>query len=168
MNRSRRLLVLALMLAPAIAKAQQPARIAWVGSRSERDMAVNFAAFKQGLRENGLIEGKHYVLDARWADGHYELFPEMVDDLLSRKPAVMMVNTIASVRVAQQATKTVPLVMMSTNDPVGVGLIASLVRLVVGSSPTRPTSFIGVLVVAIDNIMTEMRDLVAIQVAIAS
>ena len=128
MNRSRRLLFLALMLAPAIAKAQQLARIAWVGSRSERDMAVILAAFKQGLRENGLIEGKHYVLDARWADGHYERFPEMVDDLLSRKPAVMMVNTIASVRIAQQATKTVPLVMMSTNDPVGVGLISSLAR----------------------------------------
>ena len=128
MNRVRRLLVLALALASTIARAQQAARIAWVGSRAERDMAVELAAFKQGMRENGLVEGRDYVMDTRWAEGRYERFPAMVDDLLSRKPAVMMVNTIASVRVAQQATKTVPLVMMSTNDPVGVGLIASLAR----------------------------------------
>jgi putative ABC transport system substrate-binding protein len=80
------------------------------------------------MRENGMRVGKQYVLDERYADGNYERFPKLTDELLKRNPAVILVNTIASVRVAQQATETVPIVFVSTNDPVGSGLVASLAR----------------------------------------
>ena len=62
-------------------------------------------------RENGLIVGKHYVLDIFHADGHYERFPALVKELLQRVPAVIMAGTIAAVRAAQHATRTVSIVM---------------------------------------------------------
>ena len=105
-----------------------PARIGIILSTNAAAMAARLAAFKQGMLENGLIEGRHYVLDVVYADGHYERFPALVKELLQRAPAVIMVNTVAAVRAAQQATRTVPIVMISGNDPVGSGLVASLAR----------------------------------------
>ena len=105
-----------------------PARIGIIVPINVAANAPRLAAFKHGMRENGLIEGQHYVLDAVYADGHYERFPALVQELLQRLPAVIMVNNIAAVRAAQLATRTVPIVMTSVNDPVGSGLVASLAR----------------------------------------
>ncbi|MBI5634341.1 MAG: ABC transporter substrate-binding protein [Nitrospirae bacterium] len=106
--------------------AQAPPRIAWLWTGSPEGEANIVFAFKDGMRENGMIEGKHYILDERYAEGNYERFPALADELLKRNPAIIMANTIASVRAAQQATKTVPIIFVSTNDPVGSGLVASL------------------------------------------
>jgi putative ABC transport system substrate-binding protein len=123
------LLRLAAVLLSALtfaAGAQVPARIAWIGPGSVQGHAAHLAAFKEGMRENGLEEGKHYVLDERYAQGQYERFPALTEEALARRPAILMVNTIASVRVAQQTTRTVPILFVSTSDPVGSGLVASL------------------------------------------
>ena len=86
-------------------------------------------ALKQGLHENNLIEGKDYVLDVRWAEGEYDRFPELVQELLAKQnPTVIIVTTIAAARAAQSATATIPIVMASMNDPVGSGLVTSLAR----------------------------------------
>ena len=106
----------------------QPARIGFIVSTKAEAIATRLAAFKQGMRENGLIEGQHYVLDAVYADGQSERFSALAQELLQRAPAVIMVSTIAAVRAAQQATRTVPIVMTGVNDPVGTGLVASLAR----------------------------------------
>ncbi len=106
----------------------QPARIGFIVTPKAAAIATRLAAFKQGMRENGLIEGQHYVLDVVYADGQYERFPALVQELLQRGPAVIMVSTTAAVRAAQQATRTVPIVMTAVNDPVGSGLVASLAR----------------------------------------
>ena len=105
-----------------------PARIGILLSFSAAASATRLAAFKQGMRENGLIEGKHYVLDLVSADGQSERFPALVKDLLQRAPAVIMVAAIVATRAAQQATRTVPIVMITATDPVGSGLVASLAR----------------------------------------
>ncbi len=105
-----------------------PARIGIIVPTSAAANANRLAAFKQGMRENGLIEGQHYVLDVVSADGHYERFPALAQELLQRNPAVLMSSTIAAVRAAQQATRTVPIVMTTVTDPVGTGLVASLAR----------------------------------------
>jgi putative tryptophan/tyrosine transport system substrate-binding protein len=110
------------------ASAQALPRIAWIWPGSASGELPRSSAFKEGMRENGLIEGQHYVLDERYADGRYERFPALTEELLARKPAILMVNTIASVRVAQQATQTVPIVFVATNDPVGSGLVVSYAR----------------------------------------
>ena len=96
--------------------AQAPARIAWVWPGSASGELPRSSAFKEGMRENGMVEGQHYVLDERYADGNYERFPAMTEELLALKPAILMVITIASVRVAQQATRTVPIVFVATME----------------------------------------------------
>jgi putative ABC transport system substrate-binding protein len=85
-------------------------------------------AFKQGLRENGLIEGKDYVLELRWAEGHYERFPAFARELADNGARVIVVGTVAAARAAQAASSTIPVVMALMNDPVGNGLVASLAR----------------------------------------
>jgi putative ABC transport system substrate-binding protein len=106
--------------------AETPARIAWIWPGGAATSADYLSAFKQGMRENGLVEGTHFVIEQRYGEGKYDRFPALIDEVLKRDPAVIMVVTIASVRAAQQATKTVPIVFVSTNDPVGSGLVASL------------------------------------------
>ena len=105
-----------------------PARIGFIVAPNAAAIATRLAAFKQGMRENGLIEGQHYVLDVVYADGQSGRFPALAQELLQRAPAVIMASTIAAVRAAQQATRTVPIVMTAVNDPVGTGLVASLAR----------------------------------------
>ena len=105
-----------------------PARIGFIVSTKAPAIATRLAGFRQGMRDNGLIEGTHYVLDAVYADGQSERFPALAQELLQRAPAVIMVSTIAAVRAAQQATHTVPIVMTGVNDPVATGLVASLAR----------------------------------------
>jgi putative ABC transport system substrate-binding protein len=81
-------------------------------------------SLRQGLRENGLVEGKDYVLELRWSEGLYERFPAFARDLVDRGAGIIIVNTIA----AGRATSVIPIVMATINDPVGNGLIASLAR----------------------------------------
>jgi putative ABC transport system substrate-binding protein len=83
---------------------------------------------KQGLRENGLVDGRDYVLDTQFAAGDYELFPEMARKLMVAGARMILVNTIASTRAAQNVNPPVPVVMLNINDPVGTGLVASLAR----------------------------------------
>ena len=116
---------------PLAATAQKaPARIGWLSSGSEKSaVGLGFVAdIKDGLRENGMIEGRDYMLEARYADGVYERFPDLVRELVQARVAIIVTNTIASVRAAQRITPPVPIVMCPINDPVGNGLIASLAR----------------------------------------
>jgi putative ABC transport system substrate-binding protein len=85
-------------------------------------------SLKQGLRENGLVEGKDYVLEPRFAEGHYQRFAEFAHELAERRASVILVTTIAAARAAQRATSTIPIVMTGLNDPVGNGIVASLAR----------------------------------------
>ena len=105
-----------------------PALIAWISPGSQAALGHYEDHFRSGMREHGLREGEHYALEVTYAEGHYERFPALISAALARKPALFIVVTIASVRAAQQATSTVPIVFISTNDPVGSGLVASLAR----------------------------------------
>ncbi len=130
MNRRDSILALiALGTAPGLANAQStPHRLALIAESAASGSADTLAFLREGLRENGLVDGKDYTLDPYWAEGKYERFPALVAAALERKPSIILVQTIAAVRAAQQATKTIPIVFMGTNDPVGSGLIASLAR----------------------------------------
>jgi putative ABC transport system substrate-binding protein len=81
---------------------------------------------KRGLEDNGLIEGRDYLFEVRFSGGRYERFPELARELAQAGVSVILVNTIASVRAAQGLVPPIPVVMMSINDPIGTGLIASL------------------------------------------
>ncbi len=121
------LVACAMLLAPLL-HAQPLPRIARIGPSSEAVHAPCVAAFKDGMRELGMEEGKQYVHDVRYAEGHYERFAAITTELLKAEPALIMVATIASAQEALKATKTVPIVFVGVNDPVGSGLVASLAR----------------------------------------
>ncbi len=94
----RLLLLLVILLGLATTLAAQPAaRIAYLGPGNARTYGVMLDGLKEGLRENGLTEGTDYVLDVRWAEGRYERFPAMVDELLRLNPRVIVPGTIAAV-----------------------------------------------------------------------
>jgi putative tryptophan/tyrosine transport system substrate-binding protein len=109
--------------------AQQPASlIGFLVSGAPDSFAIFVDAFKQGMLDNGLIEGRDYVLDLRFADGDYNRFDSLAAEVASRKPAAIVVTTIRAAQAAQRATSTVPIVMTGLIDPVAQGLIASLAR----------------------------------------
>ena len=107
---------------------QKPAVIGFMGSGVAETSTHLLNALMQGLRENGLAEGKDFVLVARWAEGHYERFSAFARELTDKGARVIVVTTIAGARAAQQTTSVIPIVMASMNDPVGNGLVASLAR----------------------------------------
>jgi putative tryptophan/tyrosine transport system substrate-binding protein len=107
-----------------------PARIGFLasGAAASISSAYQIKTIKRGLADNGLIEGRDYLLEPRFAAGRYEQFPEMARELAQAGASVILANTIASVRAAQRLVPPVPVVLMSINDPVGAGLISSLAR----------------------------------------
>ena len=105
-----------------------PVRIGILLLASETSSTTRLAAFTRGMRDNGLIEGRHYVLDVSYAQGDNQRFHALVKDLLQRAPAVIMTQSNAGTRAAQLATRTVPIVMFTASDPVGTGLVASLAQ----------------------------------------
>ncbi len=115
---------------PRAARAQQPAMpvVGLLGSGFPTSSAIFVDAFKQGMAENGLAEGRDYMLDVRWAEGDYTRFAALAADLAQRKPKVILISTIPAGQIAQQIAPTTPLVMTGFIDPVGAGLIASLAR----------------------------------------
>ena len=115
-----------------VAYAQQPTKMFRVGVLSGRGAPTppasdpNADAFRQGLRELGYIEGKNIQLEYRYASGKGERFPDLVTELLQLKVDVLVSGTIQAIRAAKQATKTIPIVMITTADPVATALIESL------------------------------------------
>src|SRR5262245_57769492 len=114
---------------PRVVRGQsKPAIIGVLGSGSAQSSAFLIGALKEGMKENGLTQGRDYVLDVRWAEGDYTHFAALAFELQERKSSVIIVTTIAAARAAQQAAPATPHVMTGLIDPVGAGLIASLAR----------------------------------------
>jgi putative ABC transport system substrate-binding protein len=84
--------------------------------------------FRVAMRELGYVEGKDLTIEWRFADGNYERLPELANQLLRAKVDVLVVDSTPGVKVAQAATTTVPIVMVSVSDPVASGFVASLSR----------------------------------------
>ena len=125
------LLFLSALLGPA--GAQRPPAVSRVGylsplSSSDPARQSRFEAFRQGLRELGYVVGQNIVIESRWAEGHYDRYPALATDLVRSKVDVIVAVSGAATKAAQQATRTIPIVMSLVNDPVGSGLVASLAR----------------------------------------
>jgi putative tryptophan/tyrosine transport system substrate-binding protein len=116
---------------PLAVRAQKPpVRIGYLASGSGTSpIGIDrVAAIKEGLRDQGLIEGRDYLLETRFAAGEYDRFPDLARELAQAGVAIIVTNTIASVRAAQKLSPPLPIVMVPINDPVGVGLVTSLAR----------------------------------------
>ena len=122
-----------LLLAPCSAvEAQQPTkipRIGYVSPSGDPDTpGTHVEAFRQGLRDLGYIEGKNILVEYRYQEGKPDRRDSVVAELVQLKVDVLVLGSLPAIRAAKQATKTIPIVMVTTQDPVATGLIDSLAR----------------------------------------
>jgi putative tryptophan/tyrosine transport system substrate-binding protein len=87
---------------------------------------LNADAFQQGLRDLGYVEGKNIQVEYRYLEGKEDRSPTLLAELLQLKVDVLVVISLSSIRAAKQATKTIPIVMVTNFDPVASGLVDSL------------------------------------------
>jgi putative tryptophan/tyrosine transport system substrate-binding protein len=116
---------------PLTALAQQSGRapvIGFLSNGSAARSAETLGEFVYGLRELGYIEGRQITIVVRWAEGHSERLPEFAAELVRLGVDVIVAAPTQSVRVAQQATRTIPIVMANSADPVRFGFVESLAR----------------------------------------
>jgi putative ABC transport system substrate-binding protein len=112
---------------PIRARAQMPV-VGFVNSASAQAQVVVVAAYRRGLEESGFIEGKSVLIEPRWANGQYNLLPELIGDLIKLKVAVIMAGGPPAAIAAKKATSTIPVVFTSGDDPVQTGLVSSINR----------------------------------------
>jgi len=119
----------AALAAPLASFAQQPAKIARIGflsAASAQGTETQLQAFRDGLRELGYVEGKNFQLEVRWGEGKLERLPALAAGLVQLQVDIIVAASSPSVVAARQATRTIPIVMPLSSDPVGDGLVASL------------------------------------------
>jgi putative ABC transport system substrate-binding protein len=127
---------------PLAARAQQPAVpvVGFMHILSNENVPRLVPAFRQGLKEQGFVEGQNLAVEYRWAHGDYDRLPDLAADLVGRQVAVLAATGgQPSPKVAMAATQTIPIVFTTNGDPVREGLVASLNR--PGGNATGVTVF---------------------------
>ena len=129
-----RLLATLFLTTASLVEAQQTGKVPRIGFLAQRVSPTPtsphpFAdAFRQGLRDLGYIEGKDILVEYSYGEGKRDRITSQVAELVQLKVDVLVVRSLSAIRVAKQATKTIPIVMVTTQDPVATGLIDSLAR----------------------------------------
>jgi putative tryptophan/tyrosine transport system substrate-binding protein len=129
----------------AAARAQEPRRVIGIlsGFSNPDPFPGGLAAFYQGLKESGFVEGKNISIEFRRADGNYDRLPSLATELVGRNVSVIWTNDVPSAFAAKAATRTTPIVFSMGADPVKIGLVESLSR--PDSNLTGMTVFFSVL-----------------------
>jgi putative tryptophan/tyrosine transport system substrate-binding protein len=115
---------------PLAVQAQQPGKpptVGFLGAASASAWSQWVAAFVQRLRELGWIEGRNLTIEYRWAEGRNDRAAEFAVEFVRRKVDVIVTGGLPAVAV-KQATTVIPIVFAVASDPLGTGLVASLVR----------------------------------------
>jgi putative ABC transport system substrate-binding protein len=114
--------------------------IGFINGSSATAYTAYVQAFIRGLAEAGYTVGENVAIEYRWAEGHYERIPEMVDELVRRRVAILAPNTPAA-QATKRAAGNIPVVFFTGQDPVASGLVESLNR--PGGNVTGVTSMFG-------------------------
>src|SRR5262245_22453143 len=118
-----------LVAAPLVVEAQQAGKVYRIGILETRSAALNAAnvnAFRQGMRELGYTEGHNLEIVYRSSDGRDERFSDLANELIRLKVDLILTRGTPASLAAKKASRTVPVVMAASGDPVGTGLVASL------------------------------------------
>ena len=121
------LLIIALLPAVFAVEAQQAKKTPRIGILVSTE-GPNIEGFRRGLRDLGYIEGKNILVEYRYHEGQPDRVPSLVAELLQLKVAVLVVASLPAIRAAKAATKTVPIVIVTVQDPIASGYIDSLAR----------------------------------------
>ena len=117
---------------PLAARAQKPAKIPRIGyfsgTGSATDQGPYVDALRLGLRDLGQIEGRNFTIEYRGAEGRLDRAPSIINELVQLKVDLIVVSVVTAIRAAKQATKTIPIVMVTGLDPVANGMVDSLAR----------------------------------------
>jgi putative tryptophan/tyrosine transport system substrate-binding protein len=115
---------------PLGARAQQAALpvVGFLDPRSPDAMTERLRGFRQGLRDTGHVEGENVAIEYRWAENQMDRLSALAADLVSRRVAVIVAGAGITASVAKAATTTIPIVFLVAEDPVRLGLVASLAR----------------------------------------
>jgi putative ABC transport system substrate-binding protein len=127
------LAALALLLTPAVCPAQEPkpgkiVRIGRLSPLSATADAYHLEVFRKGLRDLGWIEGTGFVIESRFADGQSARLPELATDLVRQRVDLILTGSNPGGLAAKKATASIPIVLVTTGDPVRGGIVASLAR----------------------------------------
>jgi putative ABC transport system substrate-binding protein len=116
---------------PLSARAQQPAKpvIGYLSGRPSAEAQYLVAAFDKGLRQGGVTAGQDVAIEFRWADNHYDRLPAQAADLARRQVELIVASgAVQAIQAAKAATSAIPIVFVTGDDPVRLGLVASLNR----------------------------------------
>ena len=122
------LLLTVLLRTACLVEAQETKKVPRIGFVAGSREGTIIGAFQRGLRDLGYIDGKHIQVEYRYAEGNVDRIPTLVNELVQLKVDVLVVITLIGIRAAKEATKTIPIVMVTTQDPVATGIIDSLGR----------------------------------------
>jgi putative tryptophan/tyrosine transport system substrate-binding protein len=132
MDRRRFLLtsLAGVLAAPLVAEAQRPGTLPRIGilTLSVASATPTFQAFRQGLRDQGYVEGQNATIEFYYAEGRPDKLREMATELVRTKVDVIVTESVLAAREARNATATIPIVTAVHGDPVGAGLAASITR----------------------------------------
>jgi putative ABC transport system substrate-binding protein len=113
---------------PHVVWAQQPIPvIVFFNSGTPSTQVKNLAAFRNGLKEAGLVEGQSLAIEFVWAENHFDRLEALAAEVIARRPSVIVSNTLAAIR-AKSSTTAIPIVFTTGSDPVRDGLVTSLNR----------------------------------------
>jgi ABC-type uncharacterized transport system substrate-binding protein len=115
---------------PRAARAQQPATpvVGWLGSETREAEDLRIIPFRQGLKEAGYVEGQNVTIEYRVAEGQYDRLPALAADLVRRQVSVLATTGLPGALAAKASTATISIVLQIADDPVQLGLVASLGR----------------------------------------
>ena len=121
--------------APLVVEAQREGKVPRIGvlltgppPRENAPTPTIIDAFRQGLREHGYVEGQNVAIEWRWAGERPDQLPDLATELVRLRVDLIVANINPAIQAAQRATRTIPIVMMLSVDPVGLGFVAGLAR----------------------------------------